>query len=74
MVSAPHAGAFLHAIPMSAIGTRMDDQSLRIAIATRLGAPVCAAHHCVCGAYVDVDGIRGLNFRKSAGHSTSQRR
>jgi hypothetical protein len=39
-VSAPHAGAFLHAVPITACGTRLDDQSLRIAIALRLGAPV----------------------------------
>jgi len=35
-VSAQHAGAFLQAIPINAIGTRMDDKSLRIAVALRL--------------------------------------
>ena len=39
--SATYSGAFLQALPCSATGTRLDDTSIRIAIATRLGAPVC---------------------------------
>jgi len=66
-VSAPHAGAFLHAIPITAVGTRMSNKSLRIAIALRLGAPVCAEHRCVCGATVDVFGLHGLSCMKSKG-------
>ena len=66
-VSAPHAGAFLHAIPMTAMGTRMNDHSLRIAVAIRLGTAVCAEHRCVCGAMVDVSGIHGLSCRISKG-------
>jgi len=66
-VSAPHAGAFLHALPIAVCGTRLDDQSLRIAIALRLGAPVCAEHRCICGAVVDTSGTHGLSCRKSAG-------
>jgi len=48
--AAPHSGAFLHARPCSSLATRLDDSSLRIAIALRLGAqsvhhdaPVCVA-------------------------------
>ena len=66
-VSAPYAGAFLHAVPITACGTRLDDRSLRIAIALRLGAPVCAEHRCICGTMVDASGIHGLSCRKSAG-------
>jgi hypothetical protein len=66
-VTAPQAGAFLHAIPCAPIGTRLDDTSLRIAIALRLGAPVCAPHTCVCGETVDTLGTHGLCCRKSAG-------
>ena len=65
--SAPYSGAFLQALPCSSIGTRLDDVSLRIAIATRLGAPVCAPHTCICGATVESSGIHGLSCRKSAG-------
>ena len=35
--AAPHSGAFLQAVPCSAVGTRLDDTSLRIAVALRLG-------------------------------------
>jgi len=65
--AAPHSGDFLHAVPCSAVGTRLDDTSLRIAISLRLGATMCAPHTCVCGAEVDSGGTHGLACRKSAG-------
>ncbi len=65
--AASHSGAFLQALPSSAVGTRLDDTTLRIAIALRLGAPVCAPHTCVCGEAVDESGSHGLSCRKSAG-------
>jgi hypothetical protein len=65
--AAPYSGAFLQALPSSTVGTRLDDTALRIAIAVRLGAPVCAPHACVCGENVDASGIHGLSCRKSAG-------
>ena len=42
-------------LSLAACGTQLDDRSLRIAIALRLGSPVCAS------------GIHGLSCRKSAG-------
>jgi hypothetical protein len=65
--SAQSSGAFLNAIPMSSIGTRLDDASMRIAVALRLGVTVCSPHLCVCGSQVDSNGIHGLSCRKSAG-------
>jgi hypothetical protein len=66
--AAPHSGAFLHARPCSSlIGMRLDDSSLRIAVALRLGAPICAPHACICGGIVDSTGTHGLSCRKSAG-------
>jgi hypothetical protein len=41
-LAAPHSGSFLRARPYSSLGTRLDDSSLRISVAFRLGAPVCA--------------------------------
>ena len=46
--AAPHSGAFLQVLPCSAIGTRLDDTSLRVAVALRLGVPVCAPHTYAC--------------------------
>ena len=65
--AAPHSGDFLAAVPCSSVGNRMDDASLRIAIALRLGAPVCAPHECICGELTDELGVHGLSCRKSAG-------
>ena len=63
----PHSGAFLHARPCASLGTRLDNSSLRIVVALRLGAPVCLPHVCVCGENVDSSGRHGLSCRKSAG-------
>ena len=65
--AAPHSGAFLHARPCGALGTKLDNSPLRIAVALRLGAPVCLQHKCVCGATVDCTGRHGLSCHKSAG-------
>ena len=65
--AAPPSGAFLQVVPMSSVGTRLDDTAMRIAVALRLGAPVCIPHRCICGATVDSTGIHGLSCRKSAG-------
>lgn len=65
--AAPHSGAFLHARPCASLGTRLDNSSLRIVVALRLGAPVCLPHVCVCGENVDSSGRHGLSCRKSAG-------
>jgi len=65
--AAPHSGAFLHARPCSSLGTRLDNSSLRIVVALRLGATVCLPHVCICGADVDSSGRHGLSCRRSAG-------
>lgn len=66
-VSLPESGAWLHAIPSPFLGTLLDDGSLRIAVALRLGSTVCNAHKCRCGISVDTRGYHGLSCKKSAG-------
>ena len=63
--AALHSGDFLHAVPCSVVGTRLDDTSLRFAVA--LGAIMCAPHSCICGKEVDSYGTHGLVCRKSTG-------
>ena len=60
------SGEWLHAPPMSAIGLRMDDEVLRVAVGLRLGVALCRPHKChQCGAEVDHLGLHGLNCRRS---------
>ena len=63
----PRSGDFLHVVPCSSVGTRLDDSSLRMAVSLRLGAAMCAPHTCICGQPVDTSGTHGLACRKSAG-------
>ena len=62
------SGAWLHALPISTMGLRLDDDSLRIAVGLRLGTPLCGSHQCHhCGEEVDVMGRHGLSCRWSKG-------
>ena len=48
--SAPHAGDWLHdTAPLSAVGLRLTNEDMRVAIGYRLGAAICQPHSCVCG-------------------------
>ena len=66
-VTSPSSGAFLNARPCASLGTRLDNSSLRIAIALRIGAPVCLPHTCICGQQVDSLGHHGLSCKNSGG-------
>ena len=62
------SGAWLTAPPVSALGLKMANESIRIAVGLRLGAPLCAPHSCsLCGKPVDVLGTHGLSCRQSKG-------
>ena len=65
---AKESGAWLQALPISSLGLRLDDASLRTAVGLRLGTAICAAHQCHhCGVEVDGRGIHGLSCRYSEG-------
>ena len=62
------SGAWLRALPVTALGLRMDDNTLRIAVGLRLGTPVCGAHQCQhCPALVNNLGRHTLSCRRSEG-------
>ena len=62
------SGAWLNAPPISAMGLRMQDETIRIAIGLCLGVPVCFPHTCIrCKAHVDDSGIHGLSCHGSTG-------
>ena len=63
---AEHSGDWLHAPPITAVGLRLNDEMVRISIATRLRPRACEPHSCPCGKEVDARGFHGLSCRKSA--------
>jgi len=53
---------------MSSLGMRMDDNTIRVAVGLRLGAPLCRTHSCHhCRAEVDCLATHGLSCRWSEG-------
>ena len=53
---------------MSALGLRMDDNVVRVAVGLRLGVSLCQPHQChQCGMEVDHLGLDGLSCRMSQG-------
>ena len=63
-VACPESGAWLNALPISALGLRMDDEVIRIAAGLRLGLPLCRSHLCTyCNSNVDELGVHGLCCR-----------
>src|ERR1043165_4861964 len=73
-VSSPHASDWLHALPITACGLRLDNEDVRVAVGLRLGAAICEPHICACGARIDARGSHGLScslgFGRIARHNT----
>ena len=70
VVSAPHSDDWLHALPISSCGLRLDDEAVGVAVGLRLGTNLCEPHQCSCGAKVDPGGTHGLACKRSAGRIT----
>ena len=66
--STRESGAWLNALPISSLGLRMDNNTIRVAVGLRLGSPLCRPHTCHhCGAAVDHLATHGLSCRWSEG-------
>ena len=63
-----HAGDWLHVPALTAVGLRLSEKAIRVAIGYRLGTNICQLHTYVCGATVDARGMHGLGCRKSGPH------
>ena len=61
------SGAWLNALPVSSLGTLLDSESFRVAIAFRVGADVCIPHSCRWGGRMDSRGFHDLSCRYRAG-------
>ena len=62
-----HSGDWITAYQIAQLGTRLDDETLRISVALRVGLNVYLAQQCRCGATVQSDGLHPLSCRFSAG-------
>ena len=65
--SCKESGLWLQALPVPSLGTLLDSETFRIAVALRVGADVCEPHKCRCGRMMDSRGLHGLSCRFSAG-------
>ena len=66
--STSESGAWLNALPISSLGLRMDNNTIRVAVGIRLGTQLCRPHMCHhCDSEVDGFGIHGLSCRWSEG-------
>ena len=59
-VASSQSDAWLGALPVPSLGTKLVNESLRIALGLHLGVPIVVEHTCVCSAIVDVFGTHGL--------------
>ena len=63
----PESGAWIYAIPVPNLGTRLSPEELRIAIAFRTGAKICEKHQCKCNRMADEFGFHLLSCRFNEG-------
>ena len=64
----PYTAAWIQALPIPSLGLHLDDETIRIAVALRLGLAICEPHQCkLCGRPVDRLGHHGLSCSRSAG-------
>ena len=69
-----HSGDWLHAIPISSCGHRLNDEAIRIEVGLHLGLDIYEPNTCVCGAMVDVRGSHALSCKRSSGRFIRQQR
>ena len=66
--STKESGAWLNALPISSLGLRMDDNTIRVSVGFRLGTTLCCPHACLhCGAEVNHLGTHDLSCIQSEG-------
>ena len=65
--SRPESGVWLNCVPNNRVGTFIDNYTLRIGVALRVGLTVCIPHRCKCGTTVDTFGTHPLSCRFNAG-------
>ena len=67
--SYPESDVWLNAIPVPSLGSHLEPEVLRIAIALKIGAKVCERHTCRSGRMMNERGLHGLSCKFSAGRN-----
>lgn len=67
--SQEESGLWLSALLSTSLGLCLDNDSLRIAVALRIGAKICHTHTCICGKEVNSFGYHGLSCLKCCGRN-----
>ena len=52
--ASPHSGDWLHAPPITAVGLRLSDEAVMVAVVHRLGSKACEPHTCVVRQWMHV--------------------
>src|ERR1700733_9767261 len=60
-VSFQHASDWLHSLPITSCGLRLNDEAVRVADGTRVGANICQPHCLAFGTLVTARGTHGLS-------------
>ena len=63
-VASEHPRDWFHAASITAVGLRLSDEAIRVAMGQRLGSTTCQPHTCICDVAVDAKGLHGLSCRK----------
>ena len=66
-VASEHSSEWLNAAPVASLGLKLDNNSLRVSVALRLGTKICESHKCICGQLVDPWGRHGLSCKNAKG-------
>jgi hypothetical protein len=73
-VSSEHASDWLNCVPLPSMSLKLNRQTLRIAVALRLGSKICKSHKCHCinedtgqPKTVDIKGLHGLSCASAGG-------
>jgi len=64
-----HSGDWLLALPITSCGLKLDDETVRVAVGTRLALKLCIPHQCRCSSEVDSFGRHSLVCKRAPGRT-----
>ena len=68
-VQVPHRSDWLHALPISSCGLRLNNEAVRVTVGLRLGLELCQLHYVHVAPLIDDKGLHGFSCKMSVGRS-----